>query len=146
MISSVDIKVASIDDVDVVYNIDKECGSDSYSKEIISLSIKNDINFIAYIDNCAVGYISCSRVLDEAEVLKIVVLKEYRRKGIASLLMKNVINKLVEVDVGVLFLEVRSDNVPAKMLYEKIGFEKIYERQKYYSDGVDAYIYRLSLL
>ena len=39
-------------------------------------------------------------------------------------------------------LEVASDNVPALKLYEKLGFERIGLRKKYYKSGADALVMR----
>lgn len=39
-------------------------------------------------------------------------------------------------------LEVRKSNIIAQKFYEKLGFTKIYTREKYYPDNYeDAYIY-----
>ena len=59
--------------------------------------------------------------------------------------MSKLIQCLNERHVDNIFLEVRKDNVVAIKFYRSIGFQKINERQKYYSDGVDAEIYRLGL-
>ena len=58
----------------------------------------------------------------------------------------DILARLKNKGVETIFLEVRSNNMPAKKLYEKNGFIKISERQKYYSDGADADIYRLTFL
>ena len=135
-------------DVDIIYNLDLEYEHDRYSKELIEESLSNSsyINIIAYKNDFAVGYVSVSSVVDEGEILKIVVAKEYRKLGIGNALINDILERLKCKGVSTVFLEVRSDNIPAKKLYEKNGFVKISERQKYYNDGADADIYRLSLL
>ena len=137
-----------INDADVIYNLDAEYEFDRYSKELIEESLVNSsyINLLAYKEDIPVGYISVSSVIDEGEVLKIVVAKEYRKLGIGNALVMDILARLKNKGVETIFLEVRSNNIPAKKLYEKNGFIKISERQKYYSDGADADIYRLTFL
>jgi ribosomal-protein-alanine N-acetyltransferase len=42
-------------------------------------------------------------------------------------------------------LEVRADNPRAQALYVRFGFEQIHVRRRYYRDGTDALIMRLTL-
>ena len=139
---------SSIEDVDIIYNLDAEYEFDRYSKDLILESLNNSayINLIAYRDDEAVGYISANSVVDEGDVVKIVVAKQYRQLGIGSALVMDILSRLKTKGVETVFLEVRKTNIPAKKLYEKTGFVKISERQKYYSDGEDADIYRLSFV
>lgn len=139
---------SSINDADIIYNLDAEYEFDRYSKELIQESLVNSsyINLLAYKEDKPVGYISVNSVIDEGEVLKIVVAKEYRKLGIGNALVMDILARLKNKGVETIFLEVRSNNIPAKKLYEKNGFIKISERQKYYSDGADADIYRLTFL
>ena len=141
------IRLANIADIEILYNLDSEYEYDRYSKDLIINSVNNDsyINLIAVQDDVPVGYVSVSTVIDESEILKIVVAKEYRQRGIGYALMCDVLARLKDNGSKTVFLEVRSNNTPAKKLYEKNGFVKIHERQKYYNDGADADIYRLSL-
>ncbi len=139
---------STINDADIIYNLDAEYEYDRYSKDLIKDALNNlsYINLIAYKDESAVGYVSVNSVIDEGEVLKIVVAKEYRKLGIGNGLVTEVLAKLRDKGVETVFLEVRSNNIPAKRLYEKNGFVKIGERKKYYGDGADADIYRLTFL
>jgi ribosomal-protein-alanine N-acetyltransferase len=41
-----------------------------------------------------------------------------------------------------MMLEVRADNSVAITLYERMGFERISTRTRYYADGTDAQIWR----
>ena len=141
------IRLADCNDIDIIYSLDGEYEYDNYSRELIADSVNNQayINLIAMKGDSPVGYVSVSSVIDESEILKIVVAKDYRQQGIGYALMCNVLNRLKDSGSKTVFLEVRSENAPAKRLYEKNGFIKIHQRQKYYNDGADADIYRLSL-
>ena len=78
-----------------------------------------------------VSYCIISEIMDEAEVINIATDKDYRNKNIASELLKY---SLENINAQKVFLEVASDNVGAKKLYEKCGFSQYAIRKKYYGD------------
>lgn len=65
------------------------------------------------------------------EIESMMVLKEYRGKGIAKLMMSKVIHNLKERDTDEILLSVKNDNVPAIKLYTDMGF-KVYQNKKMY--------------
>ena len=145
--NNVKFDIATEKDALDVYLIDSDYEYEGYSLDSIKdcLKTENNLNIIARINNDAIGYISLSFVLDESELLKIVVKKNYRGKGIGKLLLNEAIQYLKERSIKTIFLEVRKSNCVAIGLYENMGFKKISERQNYYGVGEDANIYRLSL-
>lgn len=93
-----------------------------------------------------VGYISFLVDSDEVHILNIAVREDYRTLGIASILMKEMIE--ISYNQGVFFasLEVRKDNAAARKLYEKFGFVVKGIRPCYYSDtGESALIMEADL-
>lgn len=75
-----------------------------------------------------------SSVLGEAELLSVVTEKSSRRKGLGEILLKRYFSKLKSNGEKTIFLEVRESNKAAISLYDKLGFVKISERKKYYSE------------
>lgn len=84
-----------------------------------------------------VGWCCCRVVEPEAELLKIAVKKQFRRRGLASELLENLISKLRDRQVEGVFLEVRAKNGPALSFYEKHGFVQAGRRSCYYSNPTD---------
>jgi len=80
---------------------------------------------------------------DECELLSIAVRASLRGKGYAKALMEHCHKELAKQGLKKFFLEVRENNVAAISLYEKLGYEKIAERKKYYSDKEGAVVMRL---
>jgi ribosomal-protein-alanine acetyltransferase len=83
---------------------------------------------------------SVSRTIDagEVEVLNIAVCPSFRRRGIATRLLRS-------IRANHLILEVRESNLAARTLYEKLGFREIGRRDKYYDDPEEtAIVMRLS--
>ena len=92
----------------------------------------------------AVGYIGMHHILDEGYITNVVVHPGYHRKGIASALLREVIEYAREHDLTRITLEVRVSNDRAIALYEGFGFERDGVRPDFYdSPKEDAAIYSL---
>ena len=118
------------------------------SKNILKEDIKNkNYNYLVAKNNDGkiIGYIGISYVLDSADIISIVVHKDYTKKGIATLLLQEIFAFAKENNIQKITLEVRSSNLPAQKLYEKHGFKQIAIRKKYYDNTEDALIYEKEL-
>ena len=82
----------------------------------------------------AAGFILSRQAVEEEELLLIAVVPEFRRRGIASALIENLVADARSRRVKRLFLEMREGN-PAEMLYRKHGFAPVGRRPNYYSHG-----------
>lgn len=131
------------DDIEQCINIEKSHNIKILSREILENDLKKDSNYylVATLNNTLIGYIGLSYVLDTADIISIVVKKDYTKNGIASLLLREIISFCYKKEIKNIFLEVRKSNTPAQALYNKFGFFKISERKKYYNNIEDAYIY-----
>ena len=133
-------------DAEKIHLMEKQCFSDPWSEKSLEaqLSGGNSIWLVSEENGVPTGYVIGTEVCGEAELYRIAVLSEYRRKGIADSLMEAFIGKCRERQAEKVFLEVRSLNVPAIALYEKYGFERISVRKGYYGDD-DAVIFAKKL-
>lgn len=113
---------------------------DGYSLETLNKFVcdENVLNLVADEDSKVVGYINISYFEDTANILKIAVDKDERKKGIGFSLLEESIKLLKEKGVCKLFLEVESENLPAIGLYNKFNFKNIRTRKNYYKNGGDA--------
>lgn len=80
------------------------------------------------------GFVCTRMVLDEAEVTRIAVAPEQRRRGIARALLAHALAALAGRGVRRVHLEVRAANVAARALYESLGFETTGMRRGYFRD------------
>ena len=118
------------------------------SKNILKEDIKNkNYNYLVAKNNDGkiIGYIGISYVLDSADIISIVVHKDYTKKGIATLLLQEIFAFAKENNIQKIMLEVRRSNLPAQKLYEKHGFKQIAIRNNYYDNTEDALIYEKEL-
>ncbi len=76
----------------------------------------------------------------EIQIGNFAVLPEYRRQGVAGLLMDALLAKAEERGIPDISLEVRPSNAPALALYAKYGFLEEGRRRGYYQGKEDAII------
>ena len=121
-------------DVSDILSLDKENFSNNFEEEFYLEYIKNQRVIVAENEKKVIGYILFNQILDEAEIYKIVVLKDFRKKQIAFKIIEFLLNELKKSDVKKIFLEVRKSNIPAINLYKKCEFIDIREIVDYYSN------------
>jgi ribosomal protein S18 acetylase RimI-like enzyme len=73
------------------------------------------------------------------------VAPEYRRRGLARLMLHEIERSFQVRGVTTVRLEVRVGNLPAQRLYEQIGYLVVQRMGKYYSNGDDGYLMVKSL-
>lgn len=87
---------------------------------------------VAELEGKIIGYAGMSWVLDEGHITTLAVAREYRRQGIGSKLLEQLIKKARALGLRYLTLEVRESNIPAQKLYYKYGFVVEGKRRRYY--------------
>ncbi len=80
----------------------------------------------------------------EAEILTLSVAEKLRRQGVATSLLMELKRIAQQQQAETIFLEVRSQDVPATQLYREFGFQEVGLRKNYYADD-DALIMALAL-
>ena len=68
------------------------------------------------------------------------VIAEYRRRGLARMILHEVERSFLARGVTTVRLEVKTDNLSAQRLYEQIGYVIVRRMPVYYSNGDDAYL------
>lgn len=97
----------------------------------------NSVQLVASRDSRVIGWCCCRYVGQEGELLKIGVAAEFRRQKISTRLLGCLEERLCELAVQTVFLEVRSQNRPALSFYHKTGFTEVSRRLRYYTQPVD---------
>ena len=86
------------------------------------------------------GLCSAWLVIDELHITCIAVLPIHQRKGLASLLLSDLIKRSKSLQTNLIQLEVKDNNKPAKAFYKSMGFKKVGDRSNFYKDGSNALI------
>lgn len=130
---------ASIDDVDALLKIEKECFDDPWPRASFENDINNELtDFIVLKDNDEIiGFYDVWYMFENADIANIAISKDYQGKGLGEKLLKDLIVRCIKKEVEFLHLEVSVENTKAYNLYKKLGFEEVRTRIGYYN-GVDA--------
>ncbi len=105
---------------------------DTYQKELNSPNSHFVGLFAA--PNLLVGMGCFWAILDEAHVTMMAVHPDYRRQGGGTKILGGLLEKAVKIEMRHSTLEVRGSNAGAIQLYEKMGFENLGWRTKYYQN------------
>ena len=122
--------------LDSVYIIETECFSHPWSKQSLENELNNDTSlfWVATENNDVIGYIGMSVVIDEGYIFNVAVSETYRKKGVGSALINEIVTYGKKNNLCFITLEVRESNINAQSLYSKFGFIKVGERKNYYSE------------
>jgi len=89
----------------------------------------------AIIDGRLVGMLILWMIVDEAHIATIATHPDFRRRGIASQLLKEGLQSAFAEGACKALLEVRAGNQVAQAMYRKYGFLQDGLRAKYYKDN-----------
>ena len=127
------------EDIDGVLAVERLCFSDPWSREAFEgeLSGLNPcVYFVAEAPGETIcGYMGIWHILDEGHITNVAVRPEYRGRGIASAIIRTLLEFTEEEGIRDFTLEVRESNPPARNLYEKYGFTVEGVRKGYYRDN-----------
>lgn len=130
-------------DFKAVMGIENECFAHPYDENQMLYEINENpvaYLYVAVVDHEVVGFIDFYITFNSATICQIAVKKEFRRKGIAQLLWKQMEKDFATQaePIEFLTLEVRTSNDAARAFYKKNGLEEITIKKQYYDDGEDA--------
>ena len=133
------IKITSMNsqDLESIKNILNSDFDDFWNYNILKeeLNNKNSRYLVAKLNNKVIGFAGIKIVIDEADIMNIVVKKNFRNNGIGSLLLENLINLSKSLNISSLSLEVNEKNISAISLYKKFNFKEVGKRKNYYKDS-----------
>jgi ribosomal-protein-alanine N-acetyltransferase len=93
---------------------------------------KNILLKVAVSEDNIIGYICVNYHLYESNILDLAVHPDYRRRGVATILMDEAIRELKKKGCAFMLLKVRVSNTIAQRFYELFGFKVEGIRKKFY--------------
>ena len=120
---------------EAIHAIEVDTFADPWSVNSIKSEItaKHSICLVAIADDVVTGHVSMRHIINEGHINNIAVAQQYRRQGIASLILDALITEAIAREMIGITLEVRINNHAAISLYEKHGFVVEGYRKNYYS-------------
>ena len=137
------VERASFKDLKNLCKIEKECFShEAFSREQIAyfLEASNAISRVAKVDGeiagFIIGLIKHWGGLRIGHIYTVDVAPNYRRMGIGLRLLEKIEKIFLEKGVETCFLEVRTNNIAARKLYQKQGYTELGKLNNYYAEGI----------
>ncbi len=135
-----DIVLLNEDYTDELFELEKKCFSDPWSAKMFMGDLQSE--YTCYFgtfneEGYLIGYAGMWISVDGGEITNVAVHPDYRRKGIACSLVENLIEICRVNNLKFINLEVRESNCKAISLYNKLGFEKVGLRKKYYKNPTE---------
>ena len=140
-----DLKLSkmSIEDLKSIKNVLASEFDNFWSYDVLEEELECDNSYVIVAkvgENTIVGFAGLKVILDEADIMNIVVKKDFRHNGIGSFLLENLINYSKDLNLKTITLEVNENNLSAIRLYDKFSFDKLGIRKNYYDGKSDAII------
>ncbi|MEZ4650593.1 MAG: ribosomal protein S18-alanine N-acetyltransferase [Candidatus Eisenbacteria bacterium] len=137
-------------DLDDVSELEARCFSDPWPRELFLREAEdrsdNFCRVVRDLEGELLAYSIAWIIADEAHLGDIAVAPEQRGKGLAKLLLRELIDEARIRGAVHIVLEVRASNDGAITLYESHGFTKVAIRKGYYQDDAeDALVMMLHL-
>ena len=152
------IRRCSQDDLRSVIDINEKTLPEHYSEYFFESLLREmpESFIVAEYENDVIGYIMCKLefgfsnfrklgFVKKGHVVSISLLEQHRGKNIGKALMIEGINGVASRKGDEIYLEVRTSNLPAISMYEKLSFQTKSLLKSYYRDGEDANLMALDL-
>ena len=141
------IRAAHADDLAALVVVEASCfGAEAWGEGLLESELAAArILRVAEVEGEVVGYVDVSLAVDVADLLRVAVLPEHRRRGLADALLAEAHAVAAAEGAERILLEVADRNVAALSLYHRAGYDEISRRRRYYRDGADALVLEKSL-
>ncbi|MBR1892733.1 MAG: ribosomal protein S18-alanine N-acetyltransferase [Lachnospiraceae bacterium] len=137
----IEIRRLCENDIAAVVELEKEAfGKEAWSENDFLETLKLDYAYyvVACKKELIIGSSGLRNLCGEADITNVVVSPKMRKKGVAEFMLQELMKHAAEnLGVQSFTLEVRSKNVPAIKLYEKLGFVTEGVRKNFYTEPAD---------
>jgi [ribosomal protein S18]-alanine N-acetyltransferase len=137
---NIDLRTLTLADLAAIERIERRAYPTPWSRSMFAGEIaKSSSICLGAVDedegDRLVGYLIISRYADAWHIMNVAVDEDYRRRGIATLLLNRLFELTSTDDRRGYTLEVRVSNGQAIKLYEGLGFVSRGVRRGYYTDN-----------
>lgn len=137
------IRQMRIDDLEQVLEIESTLYKTPWNKKHYLYELnENEFShhFVLTNGNEIIGYYVFMLLFSEVNLTKLSIKKEYQGRGLAKLLLSDLLGQAKLLGSDKIYLEVRESNFKAISLYKSFDFVKTNTRKNYYEDSEDALI------
>ncbi|HKX28303.1 MAG TPA: GNAT family N-acetyltransferase [Blastocatellia bacterium] len=145
------LRPLALSDLNELWQLDLRCFVDgeAYERETFRYLLSNSNTIARQIrsefDEMSAFAIAVIEPDGVGHITTIGVAPEYRRRGLARLMLHEIERSFLARRVSTIRLEVRVGNTAAQKLYEQLNYIIVQRMGKYYSNGDDGYLMVKSL-
>ncbi len=125
-------------DLDAIVALEAATFTNPWTREMIAWELDHsDVSHFIVVrtaDDGVIAYCSFWLLFDELHLNNLAVQLAWRRRGVATALMTEMLREAAMLGARRATLEVRPSNTPALRLYEQLGFTVAATRPDYYTD------------
>jgi ribosomal-protein-alanine N-acetyltransferase len=135
---SVQLRRMTVEDIPAVVQLDQISFSLPWPERSFRFELTSNPAsrcWVAEVDGRVVGMVVAWLLIDEMHIATIATHPDYRRQGIASKLLANILLHGMDEGAQSSFLEVRQSNLAAQEMYRRFGYEVSGRRRRYYRDN-----------
>lgn len=131
--------------LNAIMAIEGEAYPEPWTRGMFRDEIKNERSFffVAFLGQELVGYSGFWLVADEAHITSVTTRSDMRGRGLGRRQLEHLLAEAIRVGAKIATLEVRESNVPARNLYDSMGFREIGRRRQYYTTSKEDAIVML---
>ncbi len=101
---------------------------------------------IGIIKNSKLIGLCCGWIMiDEINITLLAIHPLNKRQGFGKILLSYFINLANNINVKIITLETKENNIPAQALFRSLKFRELAKRNKLYSDGSNAIVFQLKI-
>jgi [ribosomal protein S18]-alanine N-acetyltransferase len=133
-----ELRRLQLGDLDAIERIERASYPTPWSRSMFASELAKPSSLsLGAVDETGrlVGYLVLSRYVDAWHVMNVAVAPESRRRGIASALLRRLLDQTKDDAQRGYTLEVRVSNLGAISLYQRFGFRPKGLRRGYYTDN-----------
>lgn len=134
-------RLSSKEDLDGVLAIEEASFNNPTTREWYEAELKRpEVCFIYVLrtgDHPVAGFCAFWLVAEQAHINNLAVLPTLRGRGLGTQLLAAITREAAHLGAGLVTLEVRESNLPARRLYERAGFYQEGVRKNYYTNPVE---------
>lgn len=130
-------RLAIHQDLDAIHQLNQDSFSEAWSRQAFEEAWLHDYDMVLCMSHKddLLGYYLAQSIDNESEIMQLSVSPSWRKKGVALALMRYAMTLKSH---QTFFLEVRASNQAAIALYQKLDFQIVARRKKYYKARLNA--------
>ena len=136
------VRCATYQDLDSLLRIESSSFVDPFSFSFFEEILRSHNCLLLVVDHQGeiMGYVMAAAEQGECHILSIAVKPSMRRRRIGEALLKALVRQLLEMNIFLVYLEVRENNQNAHSFYRHLGFAERNVIRGYYRDGENAIV------